>query len=46
MLLFDLTPNRAVSEGYTSYRENGIIRIELKFNKELPKAIMCLLYLE
>ena len=26
--------------------ENGNIRIEFKFNKPLPKAITCLLYLE
>ena len=46
MLLFDLTPDRGTSEGHKSHPENGNIRIELKFNKPLPKAIMCLLYLE
>ena len=46
MLLFDLTPDRGASEGHTSHPENGSIRIELKFNKPLPEAITCLLYLE
>jgi hypothetical protein len=46
MLLFDLTPDRAVSEGHTSHPDNGNIRIELKLAKKLPHAITCLLYLE
>jgi len=46
MLLFDLTPDRGASGGHTSQPENGSIRIVLKFNKTLPEAIMCLLYLE
>ena len=46
MLLFDLTPDLGASEGHTSHPENGNIRIELKFNKALPEAITCLLYLE
>jgi hypothetical protein len=46
MLLFDLTPDRAASEGHTSHPDNGNIRIELKFAKDLPDAITCLLYLE
>ena len=46
MLLFDLTPDRGDSAGHTSHPEKGNIRIELKFNKPLPKAITCLLYLE
>ena len=46
MLLFDLTPDRGASEGRTSHPENGNIRIELKFNKPLPDAITCPLYLE
>jgi len=46
MLLFDLTPDRGASEGHQSHPENGCIRIELKFNKPLPEAITCLLYLE
>ena len=43
---FDLIPDRSVSEGHTYHTENGNIRIELKFNKPLPVAITCLLYLE
>jgi len=46
LLLFDLIPDRSASEGLTSHSENGNIRIELKFNKPLPEAITCLLYLE
>ena len=46
MLLFDLTPDRGASGGRTSHPENGNIRIELKFNKPLPDAITCPLYLE
>lgn len=46
MLLFDLTPDRAASEGHKSLPENGAIRIECKFAKPLPEAITCLLYLE
>jgi hypothetical protein len=46
MLLFDLTPDRAAVEGHTSHPDNGIIGIELKFAKDLPDAITCLLYLE
>jgi hypothetical protein len=46
MLLFDLTPDRAASEGHTSHPDNGNIRIELKLAKDLPDAITCLLYLE
>jgi len=41
MLLFDLTHARGAS-----HHENGNIRFELKFNKTLPAAITCLLYLE
>jgi hypothetical protein len=32
MLLFDLTPYRAASEGHTSHLGNGNVRIELKFS--------------
>jgi hypothetical protein len=46
MLLFDLTPDRAASEGHTSYPDNGSIRIEVKFANPLPDAITCLLYME
>jgi len=46
MLLFDLTPDRSLSDGHASNPENGNIRIELKFDKPLPEAITCLLYVE
>jgi len=46
MLLFDLTPDHAVSEVRTSLPENGNIRIELQFSSPLPVAITCFLYLE
>jgi len=46
MLLFDLKPVWSASEVYTSHPEKAIIRIEFKFNKTLPEAITCLLYLE
>jgi hypothetical protein len=46
MLLFDLTPDLAASEGHSSPAESGNLRIELKFGKPLPDAITCLFYLE
>ena len=46
MLLFDLTPDRSTSEVHAFHPENVNIRIELKFNKPLPEAITCPLYLE
>jgi len=46
MLLFDLTPDRAASEGHTSHPNNGNIRVELKFSKPLPEPITCIFYLE
>jgi len=46
MLLFDLTPDQGASEAATSQHEQGNIRLELKFDKPLPEAITCLLYLE
>jgi len=46
MLLFDLTPDLAASEGHTSPVEAGNIRIELSFKEALKEAITCLLYLE
>ena len=45
MSLFDLTHDRGTSEAHKSHLEKGNIRIELKFNKPLPEAITCLLYL-
>ena len=46
MLLYDLTPDRAASEGHTSHQDNGNVRIELIFSKALPDAITFLIYLE
>jgi len=46
MLLFDLTPDRAASEGHTSHPDNGNIRVELKFSKPLPEPITCIFYLK
>jgi hypothetical protein len=43
ILVYDLTPDLAESEGHTSSPLNGIIRIELKFAKALPEAIICLI---
>ena len=45
-LLFYLTPYHTPLEAHTSHPENGNIRIELHFNRPLPEAITCLLYLE
>ena len=36
-LLFDLTPDRSASEGHTSQRISGNIRVDLKFIKPLPE---------
>jgi len=46
LLLFDLTPDRATSDGHTSHPDNGNIRVKLKFNKPLPEPITCIFYLE
>jgi len=46
MLVFDLTPDLAVSEGHTSEPVNGQRRFELKFANPLPDPVVCLLYLE
>jgi len=43
MLHFDLTHDRGTSEGHATH---GNIGIELIFNKPLPEAITCLLYIE
>jgi hypothetical protein len=45
MLLFDLSPVRAASEGHRPLPDKRAIRIECKFAKPLPEAITCL-YLE
>jgi hypothetical protein len=46
MLLFDLTPELAASEGHASPSEIGTIRIEITCKNALQKAITCVLYLE
>jgi hypothetical protein len=46
MLLLYLTPDRAASEGHMSLPDQGNIRLELQFDKPLPEAVTCLLYLE
>jgi hypothetical protein len=46
MLLFDLTPDQAASEGHMSHASNGHIRLDLKFAEALPEALNILLYLE
>jgi hypothetical protein len=46
MLLYDLTPDLATSEGHTSAPTSGDIRIEMKFGSALPEAITCLFYPE
>jgi len=45
MLVFDLTPDLAASEGHISDPTNGNIRIEIEFENELPDPLVCLLYL-
>ena len=44
--LFDLTRDRAASEGHVLLPDQGNIRLELQFDRPLPEAITCLLYLE
>jgi len=46
MIVYDLTPDLAASEGHDSPPTNGDIRIDLKFAKALPEAVTCPLYLE
>ena len=46
MLLFDLTSDRAASEGHISLPDQDTIRLEFQFYKPLPEAVTCLLYLE
>ena len=46
MLLYDLTPDMAASEGHASRAYNGHTRIEGNLDKALTEAITCLLYLE
>jgi hypothetical protein len=46
MLLFDLTPDRAASEGHISLPDQGNIKLEFQFEKPFPEALTCLQYLE
>jgi len=46
MLYFDLNPDQGATEAHISHTEQGNIRVELKFDKPLPEAVTCLLYLE
>ena len=46
MLVFDLTPGLAASEGHASDSAHGHIRLDLKFRKAMPDPLVCLLYLE
>jgi hypothetical protein len=46
MLVFDLTPDLAASEGHTSDPVSGHIRLELKFDKPLPEPLVVLMYSE
>jgi hypothetical protein len=46
MLIFDLTPDRAASQGHVSHPDNCVVRIECKFAYPLPEPINFLLYLE
>ena len=46
MLVFDLTPDLAASEGHASDSTHEHIRLDLKFGKALPDPLICLLYLE
>jgi hypothetical protein len=41
-----MTPDRAASEGHSSNPENGLIRLELKFEITLIYPVSCLLNLE
>lgn len=46
MLVFHLTPDSCAADGHTSLSENGGIRIELKLDEALTKAVTILLYQE
>jgi len=46
MLVFDLAPDLAASEGHTCDLANGNLCLELKFAKALPDTLVYLLYLE
>ena len=46
ILVFNLTPDLAASEGHASDSTHGHIRLDLKFRKALPEPLIRLLYLE
>jgi hypothetical protein len=46
ILVFDLTPEGCASNGHTILPKNGSMRIELKFEEVLVKAVSILLYRE
>jgi hypothetical protein len=43
-LKFDLTPDGCASDGFTPLPDNRNIRIELKFDEAIAKAVTILLY--
>ena len=45
-MLFVHTPESAASESHVSLPDQANIRLELQFDKSLPDAVTCLLYLE
>ena len=45
MLMLDLTPDHADS-GHISLPDHGNLILELQFNKPIPEAVTCLLYVE
>jgi len=45
MLLFDITPERPATKCHVSLLDQGNIRLKLLFDKSLPDAVTCLLYL-
>jgi hypothetical protein len=46
MLVYDLTPDLAASEGHAPDSVHGNVCLEMKFAKALPDPLVCLLYLE
>jgi hypothetical protein len=46
MLLFNLTPDLAASEGHVSLPDQSNIKLELNFDKPPPGSVTSLLYLE
>ena len=46
MLVFDLTPDLAASEGHISDPTHSNIRLGMEFGKALPDSLVYLMYLE